>query len=274
MQKINQTVQESVYDHPSYYDVLFNSTWKREYDFLLYAFRKLSPIPVNRVFEPACGTGRLLWRLAKDGFDVSGLDLNPKAVAFCNRRMRRHGFADAAFYGDISTDLKLGTPVDAAFNLISSFCHLTEKNQAENHLRLVADSLRPGGLYLLGFHLKPRGIAECESESWTCRRGDLRLRSQLKTVHWNQTKRLETIEFRIQAETPNKTVQLLDRFPFRTYTLSQFQNLLRKINQFEVVQTYDFSFEPIKLDQTTEDVVFALKRNGFHSPVTQRLEEE
>ena len=261
MSLIEQTFQASVYDYPSYYDVLFNSAWKREYGFLLHAFAAHASIPVKKVFEPACGTGRLLWRLAKDGFQVSGLDLNRKAIAFCNRRLRRHGLADAAFYGDMAADLPSDRPMDAAFNLVSSFCHLTEAAQAENHLKLIADALRPGGIYLLGFHLKPQGIAECEAENWECRRGALSLTSHLKTVGWNKKERMETIEFRMTATTPNQTVHLLDQFPFRTYTLKQFQMLLQKIGRFEVVQTYDFSCEPIPLNSQTEDVIFVLKNS-------------
>ena len=252
----------SIYDYPSYYDVLFNSSWKREYDFLLHAFETYASIPVKRVFEPACGTGRFLWRLARAGFQVSGLDLNRKSVAFCNRRMRRYGFADAAFYGDIAVDLKLDRPIDAAFNLVGSFCHLAQESQAENHLRLMADALRPGGLYLLGFHLKPRGIAKCGSESWSCRRGSLSLSSHLKAVDWNEKERTETIEVRITAKTPNKTVHLFDRFPFRTYTLTQFRRLLRKVGCFEVIRTCDFTYEPAKTDSSSEDVIFVLKKSG------------
>jgi len=255
----DQTFHASVYDYPSYYDVLFNSSWKREYEFLLHAFKTHASIPVKRIFEPACGTGRFLWRLAKDGFQVRGLDLNRKAVAFCNRRMRRHGFADAALCGDITVDLRLDRPIDAAFNLVSSFCHLTHEKQAENHLWLIADALRPGGLYLLGFHLKPQGIAECGSESWTARRGSLSLSSHLKSVHWNEKERTETIEIQMTAQKPHGTVHLFDRFEFRTYTLVQYRNLLRKVGRFEVVQSYNFMFEPIKPDSTTEDVIFVLK---------------
>jgi len=254
------SLQASIYDYPSYYEVLFNSSWKREYEFLLHAFETYASVPVKRVFEPACGTGRLLWRLARAGFQVRGLDLNQKSIAFCNRRMKRYGFSEAAFYGDIAVDLKLDRPIDAAFNLVSSFCHLTNETQAENHLRLMADALRPGGLYLLGFHLRPKGVAECDSESWTCRRGTLSLASHLKAVHWNEKERTETIEFRITAQTPGKTVHLFDRFPFRTYTLTQFRQLLRKVGRFEVTQTYNFTFEPSQLNSSSEDVIFVLKK--------------
>ncbi len=252
-------IEGNVYDYPSYYDVLFNSSWKAEYRFLHHAFENFAKGRVRWVFEPACGTGRLLWRLAKDGFAVSGLDLNSKAVAFCNRRMRRHGLVPAAILGDIAVDLGLEEPIDAAFNLVSSFCHLTTEQQAEKHLRLIAEALRPGGVYLLGFHLKPRGVAECDSERWVCRRGSLGLSTELKSVAWDRRRRIETIEFRINAATPSRTVALFDRFPFRTYTLPQFRALLQKIESLELAATFDFSFEETELDDDSVDVVFVLK---------------
>jgi len=35
-----QTVQESIYDHPVYYDLIFGSDWAAEYKFLSAAFAK------------------------------------------------------------------------------------------------------------------------------------------------------------------------------------------------------------------------------------------
>lgn len=250
----------SVYDYPSYYDVLFNSSWKREWDFLIRSARNHAKVPVRRIFEPACGTGRLLWRLAKTGFQVEGLDLNPKAVGFCNRRMRRHGLKESAKIGDMSKDLLLDHPVELVFNFVSSFCHLLEQSQAEQHLRLVSRSLVPGGIYLLGFHLKPRGKAECDREQWSVRKGNLALTTDLQTTHWDRKARREKIEFRIQARTPGKTVNLVDRFDFRTYTKDQFLALLKRTDSLEIAAIYDFSFEPIPLNHESEDVVFVLRK--------------
>ncbi|MGL6194477.1 MAG: class I SAM-dependent methyltransferase [Thermoguttaceae bacterium] len=260
--KSTTEITGNIYDYPSYYDVIFTTAWKAEYTFIRKCFELHAKGPVQRVFEPACGTGRFLWRLAKDRFTVSGLDLNPKAVNFCNRRMRRHGFDETAFLGDISVDLKLHEPIDAAFNMVSSFCHLTTEKQAEKHLQLIAESLRPGGIYILGFHLKPKGVAECDSESWRCRHGSLSITSDLRSVSRDEKKRIEIIEFRICAESPIKVVNLFDRFEFRTYTHQQFLSLLKKINSLENVACYNFGFEPITLDEYSEDVIFVLRKKG------------
>ena len=47
---------------------------------------------MRRLFEPGCGTGRLLVKLAQAGYEVAGNDLNPKAVDYCNARARAPRF--------------------------------------------------------------------------------------------------------------------------------------------------------------------------------------
>ncbi len=65
-----QTIQGDLYDYPKYYDLVYGSDWKAEFDFLLDCFEQHAKVRVRRVFEPACGTGRLLVKLAAAGFHV------------------------------------------------------------------------------------------------------------------------------------------------------------------------------------------------------------
>ena len=254
------TIYGNIYDHPKLYDALFAMEWKKEIEFLNACFQRYGNGPVRRVFEPACGTGRLLWRLAKQGLAVSGLDLNPHSVTFCNRRLRKHGLPEAAFVGDM-TDFHLERPVDAAFNLVSSFLHLTTEALAKEHLRQMATALRPKGLYLLGFHLVPKGKASCSKETWKTSRGLLTVRSNLRQTSVDTAKRRAQIEFRIRAQTPTKKYELIDTFPMRTYTAAQFRRLLTGVALFDVLETFDFSMDqPIQIDASTEDVVFVLQK--------------
>ncbi|MEM9703487.1 MAG: class I SAM-dependent methyltransferase, partial [Planctomycetota bacterium] len=148
-----EEVRANLYDHPKYYDLVFGSDWKAEYDFLLAAFDKHGDGPIESLFEPACGTGRVMVKLGKADYEVAGNDLNEKAVAFCNARLKRHGLPESAVVGDMA-DFSLKRPVDACFNMINSFRHLGSEEEARSHLRCVAEALRPGGLYLLGLHLR------------------------------------------------------------------------------------------------------------------------
>ncbi|MDR2757080.1 MAG: class I SAM-dependent methyltransferase [Planctomycetaceae bacterium] len=257
----------NIYDYPTLYDVLFSDSWKREIDFLKTALRCYCNISGRgRIFEPACGTGRLLWRLAQLGHHSVGLDLNPNAVAFCNKRLKRHGLPESALLGDMThfslNDLQQKKTFDLVFNFVSSFLHLTSEPAALSHLHAVAEILKPNGIYLLGLHLLPQGNAVCSQEQWSVRHGSLALQSRLRRLTLNRQQRIETVEFRITATTPKQHYKIIDTFPLRTYSLQQFRTLLKKVNQFDILETFDFNFQvPVPLNSQTEDVVFVLKKH-------------
>ncbi|HVJ81447.1 MAG TPA: hypothetical protein VNC50_10295, partial [Planctomycetia bacterium] len=55
------------YRWPSQYDLLFRSETKREADFLEDAWERYGGGRLRRVFEPGCGSGRLVVELARRG---------------------------------------------------------------------------------------------------------------------------------------------------------------------------------------------------------------
>lgn len=252
----------SLYDFPKYYDLLFGSDWKAEFDFLNMCFQKYARRPVRALFEPACGTGRLLIRFASAGYDVSGNDLNAKAVGYCNARLKRHGFSASATIGDMA-DFRLPRTVDAIFNTINSFRHLRTERAAEDHLRCVSSALSPGGLYVLGFHLTPAGPATCDEESWSARRGHLAVCSRMRSLALDCRRRCEHVEMAVDIYTPTRQFRLVEEMVFRTYTAQQFQCLLGRIEGLELAETHDFAYDidhPVRVDATTEDVVYVLRR--------------
>ena len=262
---MTQQIIGSIYDYPNVYDVLFSDTCRAEIKFLTAMFKQFGNKNTTSVFEPACGSGRLLYHLAKLGFTVTGLDLNPRAVAFCNRRLKRHGFRESACVGNMASfslaDFGGKKKFDAAFNLVSSFLHLTTEADAQAHLHAVADVLKPGGIYLLGIHLKPKGQQHCSQERWSIRRGSLSVKSHLQSSSQDIKKRIEMIEVHIEAETPKKRYAIVDHFPFRIYTAKQFSDLLAAVDRFDVLATYSFDYDiasPIKVTTDTEDVVYVL----------------
>ena len=257
-----EVIRGDIYDYPKYYDVLFGSDWKAEFDFLEYCFAHHARRAVRRLFEPACGTGRLLIKFAQSGYEVSGNDLNAKAVDYCNARLARGGFPPGAVVADMS-DFRLRRKVDAAFNTINSFRHLATEQVAENHLKCVAGALAKGGIYVLGLHLTPQGAPTAEEEAWTAQRGHLALLSRLWSIKVDRRQRREKVGMTVDVYTPTRQFRLADEMFFRTYTAEQFQCLLDRSNVFEVVQTYDFAYDikkPIGVDGDTEDVIYVLCR--------------
>lgn len=257
-----QKTAASIYDFPKYYDLLFGSDWKAEYDFLLACFENHAKCSVQRVFEPACGTGRLLIKLARAGYEVSGNDLNPKAVTYCNRRLSRAGFAETVCVGDMS-HFKLKKKVQAAFNTINSFRHLNSEQAAESHLQCMANALVKGGLYVLGLHLTPTLGDRIDSEEWTARRGHLQVNSCMWTKELDLQGRNERLGMTVDVYTPTNSFQIVDEMNYRTYTAEQFERLLSTCPQFEVAALHDFCYEidtTTEITAQTEDVVFVLRK--------------
>jgi len=255
-----EIIRDSLYDYPKYYDLLFGSDWKAEFDFLQACFQKHAKRKVRRLFEPACGTGRLLVKLAAAGFEVAGNDLNAKAVEYCNARLKRQGFPATAVTGDMS-DFRLRRKVDAAFNTINSFRHLQTEKQAEGHLECIAAALAKGGIYVLGFHLTPRGEITCDEEAWSSRRGFLCVNSRMWSINVDRRRRSEQVGMDVDVYTPTRSFRISEQLAFRTYTAPQFRKLLGRVPSLEIAETYDFAYaDPVKIDGRTEDAVYVLRK--------------
>jgi SAM-dependent methyltransferase len=257
-----QTLTENLYDYPRYYDVVFGSDWKAEFDFLRAVFDTHASGRVRSVFEPACGTGRLLYRLAKAGFRVSGIDLNRRAVEYCNRRLARHGLPASARLGDM-IDFKLSRPVDAAFNAINSFRHLLTEQAARSHLHCMARALRKGGIYVLGLHLTPTAGNPLVEERWSASRGHLAINSHLATYDLDLARRTERCRMVLDIYTPTERRQIVDDLVFRTYTAPQLRRLLSAVPQLRHIATYDFHYRldcPTEIAADSQDVVLILRR--------------
>jgi hypothetical protein len=204
----------------------------------------------------------LLYALAKRGYDVEGLDLNPKAVEFCNRRFERHGMPYRAFVADMS-EFRLRRKSDIAFNTINSFRHLQSERAARGHFLAMAAAVRVGGLYLLGVHLTPTTAEPSEGEAWTARRGHLSVNTLMWTNDRNPKTRIERFGIRFDIHRPSESLRIEDELVLRSYTKPQMDRLIRHSGCWEVVETFDFGYDldqPIEVDGTTEDVVYVLRR--------------
>jgi len=257
-----EVIDSNVYDYPKYYDLLYSSDSTAEFHFLEACFARHARRPVRRLFEPACGTGRLMVKFAAAGCEIAGNDLNAKAVAYCNARLLRRGFPPTAEVGDMA-DFRLRRKVDAAFNTLSTFRHLDSEARAQSHLRCVADALGPGGLYVLGLHLTPSGQRTCDHEAWTARRGHLGLAVRMWSIHLDRRRRRQRVGMTVEVYTPLRQFRLAGEWALRTYSAAQFHRLLSCVDRLELVQTYDFAYDvnrPIRVDGETEDAVFVLRK--------------
>lgn len=261
---MTETFAAHLYDFPKYYDLVYGSDWKAEFDFLTACFRKYAKRPVKRLFEPACGTGRLLIKFANAGYAVAGNDLNARAIEYCNDRLRRHGHKATAVVEDMA-DFTVACRFDAAYSPINGFRHLMTEHAAENHLRCMADALHVGGLYFLCLHLTPTRGERVNEEDWPARRGNLAVISRMWSESIDLRKRNEVIGMAFDVYTPTKTLRITDFMDYRTYTARQMSRLLARVPAFEIAAVYDFCYDvesPITIDPESEDVVYVLRKRA------------
>jgi SAM-dependent methyltransferase len=259
---VTTTVDGTLYDYPKYYDLVFGVGAGLQCEFLKGCFELHADRRVRRVFEPACGSGRLLVRLAECGLQVVGWDVNPASLDYCNNRFKRRGLPPPAVLGDIA-NVSLPSKVDAAFNLMSSFQLLPTERAAESHLRSMAANVAKGGLYILGLHLLPSRGAPIQRERLAATRGKLSVVWRIWTKRICSNRREVRCGMITEVRTPRARVRIVEDCVFRAYSLAQIQRLFDKVGHFEPVATYDYNYNlmnPITLGPTTQDVVFVLRR--------------
>jgi SAM-dependent methyltransferase len=257
-------IESNWYDRPRYYDIAFQSETTPEADFIEAACRKYCPHPVHRLLEPACGSGRLITELAARGYRMTGFDLSAAALDFLRRRLARRKLRATVHQADMA-QFRLPRPVDAAFCTFSSFRHLLTEDTARSHLECVVESLRPGGIYILGLHLIPPDASPECIERWRECQGNTRVAVDLRVVAFDRRTRIERLRVSLLVRRGAEQFRIRDEFPLRLYTAAQIRKLLASVPRLELLDVYDFWYEidqPLKLDNELSDTVFILRKKG------------
>lgn len=240
----------------------FRDETKPEADFFEQAFKKYAHGPVKKLFEPGCGSGRLVVEMAARGYKVTGFDLSDVSLRYLQQRLNRRKLQADLRNADMS-NFSLGQTYDAAFNTFNTFRHLTDEKSAQAHLKHVADHLRPGGLFILGLHLFPPGCDPMGSERWKVKKGKTEVTYTLKVIDIEPRKRLEHLRIIMSIQAPTGKRQLKAEFPLRTYNATQFKKTLQSETRFELCDIFDFWYqidEPQKLDNEIVDTVVVLRK--------------
>lgn len=250
------------YDHPEWYECGFLKDTPREGRFLVEAFKKYVPFPVERILETGCGSGRLVREMARRGYRTTGLDLNTTALAYCRKKLDESGL-DAELVQGNMVDFDFREPFDAAFNAINTFRHLETEASALRHLKCVARHLKPGGVFILSLHLVPKGGELWGTERWGTRLPQLSVSYSLTVTEVDLKKRMETLKITMNVKEAGNQYRLQDQIRLRLYNVDQLKELLAKAKQLRLVGVHDFWFnirERRRLSHSTCDTVLILQR--------------
>ena len=256
------------YDHPRYYDIVFDPDTRKEVDFLEQVhFAYSRGTAGKRVLEPACGSGRLLAEFARRGWEATGFDLNKRMLEYARTRRVRNGKPISVFAANMES-FDAVAPCSLAFCLLSTFKYILTGHGAASHLHRIAQSLRRGGLYVLGVHLTDYDRRTMESERWVGQRKGIRVVSTTDTWPPNRETRLEKLRNRMfvrerQPDGSVRTHRLETRWKCRTYDSRQLRALISRVPEFEIVACHDFNHDihvTRDLDDEKDDIVVVLRK--------------
>lgn len=100
-----------------------------------------------RILDLACGTGTISLALARQGFDVTGLDLSRPMLGIAEEKAQEAGLTIDWVQGDMRQFL-LSPPFDAVLCLYDSLNHLLSEQDLKEAFESVKQNLAPGGLFL------------------------------------------------------------------------------------------------------------------------------
>src|SRR2546423_3605080 len=244
------------YDYPYYYDIAVQNYTRAEADYVEALCRKHCGFKVRRLLEPACGSGRFILELASRGYETVGFDLSEPALKYLRQRLKRRGLRAEIFSADMA-DFRVSKPVDAAFCTVSTFRHLLTERAARNHLKCIARALRPRGIYIFGLHPYSSERSRPNRQRWTAHRGSTEVTATLRTVRIDRHRRLEKLRIELAVREGRNQFRLRHEFYYRTYTLKQFQQVLRS-SGFELCGMYDFCQGVDQTARITDEVPYVV----------------
>ncbi len=102
------------------------------------------------ILELACGTGRALLPLARQGYQITGVDVSPAMIQIAQNKLVSEGLEKRANL--VEQDIRhlaLDRRFNLAFIVLNSFTHLSTTDDQLATLAGIRHHLNPGGLLLI-----------------------------------------------------------------------------------------------------------------------------
>jgi SAM-dependent methyltransferase len=110
------------------------------------------PLPrYGRLLDLCCGYGRHAMRLAERGYQVTGLDRDPEAIAEAERRTRAANQQATYLVGDMREVGELSGTFDSVINMWQSLAYFDEVTNADV-LRQIRSKLTPDGRFIVDIY--------------------------------------------------------------------------------------------------------------------------
>lgn len=104
----------------------------------------------GKILELACGSGRALLPLAREGYALTGVDTSASMLELARQRLQEEGLAaHCTLVQQDMCKLQLGQKFRLAFIALGSFAHIITRTQQQQALAAVRAHLSPGGTFIV-----------------------------------------------------------------------------------------------------------------------------
>ena len=208
----------------------------------------------SRILELCCGTGRLTIPIAKDGYDITGVDFTPSMLRKAKIQASEDGLKVKFIEADIRT-LNLQDKYDLIFIPFNSIHHLYKNEDLFKAFHVVKSHLNQGGLLLLDcFNPNIKFIVEGEKElreiaEFTTSDGREVLIKEI--MRYENDTQINRIEWHYFINGRFDSVQNLD---MRLYFPQELDSYL-KWNGFNIIKKFG-SFDEDQFNNASEKQIF------------------
>lgn len=219
-------------------------------------------LPKNKdakILELCCGTGRLTLPIAKDGYNICGVDYTPSMLEQAKVKASEAGLEVRFIEADIRT-LDLQEKYDLIFIPFNSIHHLYRNEDLFKALEAVKNHLKDGGLFLLDcFSPNIQYIVEGEKgqkviAEYTTNDGREVLIKQ--TIRYENATQINRIEWHYFINGEFNSIQNLDMRMFFPQELDSYLEW----NGFNIIHKYG-GFEEEAFNDNSEKQVYVLACN-------------
>jgi SAM-dependent methyltransferase len=207
-----------------------------------------------RILELCCGTGRLTIPIAKDGYDISGVDYTASMLEQAKEKASEGGLEVEFIEADIRT-LDLPEKYDLIFIPFNSIHHLYKNEDLFKAFRVVKNHLKAGGLFLLDcFNPNIQFIVEGEKEQKEIAKyttNDGREIMIKQTMRYENKTQINRIEWHYFINGEFDSIQNLD---MRMFFPQELDSYLERIG-FNIIQKFG-GFEEEAFSDNSEKQIF------------------
>jgi len=207
-----------------------------------------------RILELCCGTGRLTLPIAKDGYDITGVDHTPSMLEQAKIKACEAGLEICFIQADIRT-LDLQKKYDLVLIPFNSIHHLYQNDDLFETFSVVKKHLNDEGLFMLDcFNPNIHYIVEGEKEQKEIARyttGDGREVLIKQTMRYENKTQINRIKWHYFINGEFNSIQNLD---MRMFFPQELDSYLER-NGFKIIHKYG-GFEEEAFNDNSEKQIF------------------